>query len=281
MLFEHSGLQDDPLIEDAFNYAQNYTQSLDKEILLGYKDLLDVDYEDDLAMLDEDLEDGNITKEEYEQEKSILEMMREEDMQEMFPDDPTEELNRLFRDNCVGPALEIQKYSNNSSPALIATALLATCARDPIDCKKIEERFGAEIAGLIAERLHVNAYPGSHDENTLASSPDAKCLYMAELTNSFREAAAAVKKLGPDELAFLPQEQAETGLAEARLLWGNDKKLDSRLISIFNKAAKTLYSPLSLEIDENGLPELVRNTQKKTKKTPRRKKSSNFGDDGF
>ncbi len=281
MRFEDSGLKDDMLVESAFNYAQSYTQSLGKEMLLGYKQLIDMDYQDELDMLEEDLEDGIITHEVYDQEKSILEIMRAEDMKEMIPSDLDGEINRLFRNNCVGPALEIQNYSEKSSPALIAAALLSSCVRDPIDCKKIEEAFGSNIAALVAEKLHVEAYPARREENITAISPDAKRIFMAHLANDFREAAGAAKKHRPGEKAFLPSDLVNGAFTDASLLWGNDKKLDGRVVSIFNQAAQTLSSAFRIEVDEKNALELVRTTQKiPTKKKPG-KKPGHFGDDGF
>ena len=280
MRFEDSGLQSDDLIVNAFNYAQTYTRSLSEEVLLDCKKLIEANYEDDFDILEEALENEEISQDEYEQEKSILEIMRDEDIKKIMPANAQKELDRVFRDNCVGPALEIQQHSENPSPALIATALLASCVRDPVDCKKIEKNFGENIAGLIAEKLHIKAYPSTHAASTAAASPDTKRLFMAELANDFRE-ATVVKKLGPDETAYLSFEQAKSAVVEAELLWGNDKKLDNRLVDIFNLAAKALFSPLRMELDENGKLGLVRNTHKDPPKTSRKKKPPNTGDDGF
>lgn len=284
MKFEDSGLLNDKLVEEAFNYAQAYTLSLTKESMLGITELVDADFKDDLEALEEAYEFGDLTEEEYNLEKADLEQYREQALADITPEDIAYELGKLFRDSCLAPALEIQQYSDKSSPQLIAAALLSHAARDPIDCEKIAEKFGAGIAHLIAERLHIEAYPGAYEDNLAAASDDAKRLFMAELTNSFREAAATVTKLAPDEQAFLPHEQAEKGYQEGKLMWGTDKKLDARLVDTFNQAAQLMASPYRLEVNPQGQPELIKGTPRNTEKqgpTTGPRKPTIFGDDGF
>ncbi len=280
MFFHETGLKTDKLVESAFNYAQAYTQFLVAEELHHEKKAIEADYKDELDLLKMDLEDGYITQSEYDKEKAALERMQAEDLKEMTTDIISEDLDKTFRDHTIGAAVEIQDYSDNASPSLIAAALLVECARDPVDCKKIEGEFGADVAGMIAEIMHVEAYPGARDENTAAAAPDTKRLMMGRLNNDFREAAAIVAKLKPNQRAKLPEEEVKSSFAEANLLWDNDKKLDARFVEIFNRAAKAVSSPYRIELTAKGAPDLVYSAVKIPAK-PKGKKPGTFGDEGF
>jgi len=282
MRFQDSGLLNNKLVKSAFDYAQTYTQSLVKEVLHSYREAVELDYQDDLALLDMELKFEDITPKEHEERKAQLDSFRTEDLEAMTPEIVADDLRIMFADHNVGSALEIQQYSDNATPALIAAALLAECARSPRDCKKIEDQFGAEISGLVADILHVEAYPGARGENLAASGSDTKRLFMATLANSFRQAAAVVKTLKKGEKALMPPEEAESAFRDAKPLWGNDKKLDARLVDIFNYAAEVLSSNYRMEVSEKGALELVNNTPKiPVAKPARGKKPGSFGDDGF
>jgi len=281
MRFQDSGLVNDKLVKQAFDYAQDYTKSLATEVLQSYRDLIHADYKDDLDMLKEMFDYGDITEADYEQKKTALENERAAELKEITPDNIPAELEWMFRDNAIGAALEIQRYSDKATTELIAAAMLAECARDPVDCKKIEEKFGPAISGMIAEILHIEAYPAARAENTAASGPDTKRLYMAAITNSFRQAAALVNELQENEKAELPPERVEAAYTEAKTLWGNDKKLDKRLVDVFNKAADVLASSYRMEAGPKGTLELVNSTSTIPARIIPGKKRGGCGDDGF
>lgn len=268
MRFLDTILMEDLLVKNAFDYAQAYTQALAAEVLHGYKEDIDANYKDDLDFLEETFDDGEITRTEYEQKKTELKKQRAAELKEIATDNIPDEL-QLKLHNIVGAATEIQEHSGKATPALIAAALLAECARDPVDCKKIEEKFGPAIGSMIAEILHIEAYPATRAENAAAADPDTKRLYMAEIINSFHQ------------MYEMPPEEAEAAFTEAKSVWGNDKKLDKRLISIFNKTANDLVSSYRMEISAKGRLELVHSPIIPSRKIIPGKKRKGCGDDGF
>lgn len=285
MKFDDSGLLNDPLVQKAFDYAQAYTQGLERETIKGIEMMVESDYREDIDMLEEDLEYGDIDEEDYKLEKAALEQEHDENLKSLTPENMASSLQKLFYDNCLTPALEIQQYSENNSPALIAAALLVYCVRDPIDFQKVEKAFGSAIAGLTAELAHVDAYPGEHDENVAAASTDAKRLMLAEMTGSWKLTCAMIAKLEPEERAVLSPEEAKDMFNNLKLLWGNDKKLDARLVDIFNQTTDIMGSPFHLDVGPQGKPELTRSEKKGPSSTPAVpntvKKPPSLGDDGF
>jgi len=278
MLFQDSGLVNDKLVERAFNYAQAYTQSLAKEVTLNYRNSVNKSYDREIELLNLDLKDKIITPEEYEKEKAALEKQRAIDLKGPNPFAVTAALEKLFRSNSVGTALEIQSHSDNASPSLIAAALLAACARSPVDSKKIRTNFGDTIEDIVATIIDTEVYPAEHDEKTAAASADTKRVLMAGLTNRFRKAAAR-QELG-DKVSLEPG-QAEAFFKEIKLLWGADKKLDARLVTVFNQAAATLKSAYTLEVSDKGLPLLIHNSLPPPPPPKPAPKKPGFGDDGF
>ena len=277
MRFQDSGLVNDKLVERAFNYAQAYTQSLGKELLMNYKNAVTQNYEIEFRLLDLDLKDKIITPEQYEKEKAVLERERARDLQAATPETIRNALERMFRNNALGIALEVQNHSDKATPAQIAAALLAQSARSPIDCKKIGKEFGEAIENMVANIVDVGVYPVERDEKTAAANDDTKRLLMAGLTNRFRKAAG---NLEPANKVSLQPGKAEEAFQEIKPLWGVDKKLDSRLVSVFNQVATTQKSSYTLEVNEKGLPVLINNSTPPPPKTGPVKKPI-FGDEGF
>jgi hypothetical protein len=51
--------------------------------------------------------------------------------------------------------------------------------------------------------------------------------------------------------------QEEKIFAEVKILWGNDKKQDTRLKDVFNRVAEAESSTYRIEVKADGSPELV------------------------
>lgn len=277
MRFQDSGLVNDKLVEQAFNYTQAYMQSLAGEVLLNYRNSINKSYDRELELLKLDLNDKVITQEEYDKEKAALEKQRAIDLKGPSPLAINLALDRIFRSEALGTALEIQNHSDKASLSLIATALLAECVRSPLDSKKAGKAFGEALENIIATVIDVELYPAERVRKIAAANDDSKRILAARLTNRFRQAAAK-QELG--EKITLQNGQAEGLFKEIKLLWGIDKKLDARLVSVFNQAAATLKSTYTLEVSDRGLPQLVNNSAPPPppKSVP---KKPGFGDDGF
>jgi hypothetical protein len=280
MRFEDTGLPDDKMVRDAYKQAraQALSSALRQEALLGYEELVDQYYQEDMAGLLADYLDGHITKAEFNLEKRAIQEIREENRDIIIPKDLPAVLEQKFRDASLAPALEIHRHSENATPELISAALLAASVRSPVDCAAVAGKFGPVVAGIIAEKLHIDSYVTRRGKNLAAASADTKRLFMAGLSNQFRLNAAAARKKGDGQKLFLPEHEAMEAFAEAQLLWGADKKLGKRLVSTFNSAARALESPFILEGGPRSDLTLVKTLPKKPS---RRRKTHRFGDDGF
>jgi len=280
MKFSDTGLVNDKLVEQAFDYAYaHYTQLMADEIRAVFTKRFNRYFEEELNRLDAGKKAGTLSEDAYAKGKAKLEKLREE--QQKFREQQLESnLVKTFAESRLGSAVEIQIHSENSSPALIAATLLLDCARDPVEYKQLEKKFGDTVAGLIAEVLHVEDMEGLRDTRMIAASSDAKRILIAVLANDHERIFVSASEKEKSSLTLWDTEEQKENFNEARLLWGNDKKLDARIVDTFNRAAGAVSSRLRIEVDAKGAPELVKITQNITK-TALGKKPGNFGDDGF
>jgi hypothetical protein len=282
MKFAETGLKQDKLVEEAFNYSYEYNRALAPELEAQFKQQIESQFQFQLDYLNDGKDSGQMTDDEYNLKKSRLEMQKDMQLKQL-PKIVSQQLDLMFNATKLGPVLEVQNNSENTSASLLASALLLDCVRDPIDYQKVEAKFGSAVAGVIAEVLHIDSYPGQQDENLTKASNDAKRIFMAGLNSSLEQVTAQLKKLPPGQMLRFPPGQEENMFKQAKLLWGNDKKLDKRLVDVFNKAAEAMGSKYRIELGPTGTPELVE-TVKKTppKMLPGPKKGPTIdGDDGF
>lgn len=285
MKFEDTELLRDALVEKAFNYAQDYMLARTAETYQGTVDMINEEYDYEQGDLDAALEYQEISQDVYDEETAQIEAARSEAIQNINPDDIDRELTAAFLATTLSEALEVQNYSEGATPEAIAAALLSHVARDPVDCRNIEKEFGPAIADVVAERLHVDAYPVERDDLVKAASPLLKRLLMAEITNSFRLTVDTISRLEPRQQAYIEDAEVEGTFFMARPLWGNDKKLDERLAAVFNHAAELASSDYSLEVTTENKPELVKGAHRESgQPLPAQKEKKPvaiYGDDGF
>lgn len=278
MRFEDTGLTKNTLVEDAFNYAQEYNRSLAPEVALQLKQRLEQDYEKRLAGLDQAKEAGQVDEEAYKKYKASLDASM--DMQvKRLPLIAKQQLELMFNKAKIAPVLELQQHSENTSPALLAAALVLDTVRDPVDHQKLDAKFGSTVSGLVAEVLHVESYPGTIDQGLSNASADAKRIFLAGLSSSLDQVVQQISKLPPGATLQFPPKQEETMFNQAKTLWGNDKKLDARLVSVFNKAATALASPYRIEVAANGTPTLTETAVVQPQQPGRKKGPKITGDD--
>lgn len=279
MDFKDSGLTADPLVEKAFDHAQDYVRHLAKEMRESLTEGLKADYDYEIEDLDFALEMEDIDQQDYDDYKAELDEQYAKDIADITPEMIQDGLTKLFLNDYVGPALEIQNYSDKAAPALIAAALLANCARDPVDCAAIEKAFGAGISGVIGEIIHINAYPADREDNMAGAGTDAKRLMLGQLTNILRRHADAFAKKDKD--ATFPLEEAVAALENARPLRGNDKSLDARFLTLFNMSAKLAEAPFHMEVTEKDTLELTQGAPRRAAPPAPQRKGPIMGDDGF
>jgi hypothetical protein len=260
MLFKDSGLPNEKLIEDAFNYSRANAQGGLKEQMAGLKQQVDMIYQQNLMMLDMERDAGNMKEDEYKMNKQALDKMRKDQMA-MAPQLIAQGLEKLFEKRRVGPAKEIVENADKSSPELVAAVLLIDCVRSPLDYKNIAAKFGESVAGLIAEVVHIDAYPSERDDNIAKAAADTKRAYEALLISSLNQIVEQVQEMSkqkPAQKIMFPPGQEEQLYSDVKNVWGNDPKLDKRFMDAFNTAARAASSKFQLEVDKDGKLELVK-----------------------
>ncbi len=267
MKFDYTGLTKDALVEEAFDYAQEHNKKLVPEITLQLEKQLDEQYQQRLAQLDDARDAGYVTEDQYNQNKMQLDRSAEF-QKKTLPMIAQQQLEYMFSSAKLAPALELQKNSESSSPALIAAALLIDCVRDPVDYKKVEAKFGGAVAGLIAEVLHIESYPGTAPADISAASTDAKRIFMAGLTTELSQIVQQLAMMPPGAMAEAPPKYEETVFNQVKLFWGNDQKQDKRLVDVFNRAAEALSSSYRIEVTPSGQPKLVESSASTAPATP-------------
>ena len=262
MEFKDSGLPQTKLIEEAFNFSKANAMSNEKDAMKDFKQQIDMIFTQREMMLDMQKSDMGMPDADYDREKKKLEKAREEQMR-VGPQLIRQELNNMFANRRVGLAKEVQANTERPSEELVAAVMLIDCVRSPLDYKNISEKFGNGVADLIAEVVHIDAYPSEREENLSKSAPDTKRAYLAMLVASLDGISKQVEKMAktnPNQKIMFPPGQEETLFRDAQPVWGNDKKLDSRFVEAFNKASAAASSVYRLEVDAKGDLELVKDS---------------------
>ncbi len=260
MDFKDSGLPKTQLIEDAFNFSKANALSNEKEAMKEFKQQIDMIHTQRKMMLDMEKEDGGMPDADYQREIKNLERGRDEQLR-MGPLLITRELNNMFETRRVGLAKEVAANTEKPTPELIAAVMLIDCVRSPLDYQNISDKFGKGVAGLIAEVVHIDAYPSERTDNLTKAGPDTKRAYLAMLVTSLDgivKQIERVAKQGPGQKIMFPPGQEEQLFRDAQPVWGNDKKLDARFVAAFNKAGEAASSTFRLEVDADGALELVK-----------------------
>ncbi len=258
MDFNASGLPKNKLVEEAFNFSRANSQGNSKEALKSFKQQIDMIHTQQMMMLDAD-KDG-MSDAEYKQQKKELEQLRDEQLK-MGPGLIVRELENMFEQRRVHPAKLVAANADAASPELLSAILLIDCVRSPLDYKNIASKFGDTVANLIAEVVHIDAYPSERDGNLAKASPDTKRAYEGLLITSLEQIVkqiAAQAKENPGQKIMFPPGQEEQLYDDVKGVWGNDKKLDKKFMDAFNKAAGAAHSPYTLEISLQGDLELVK-----------------------
>lgn len=264
MLFKDSGLPNNKLVEDAFNHSRTNAQGNQKEALKSFKQQIEMIHSQNLMMLDMEKDQGGMKDDEYKQNKIALERMRDDQLK-MGPQLIARELDNMFEKRRVGPAKIAATSADATSPELVAAIMLIDCVRSPVDFQNINAKFGAKVSGLIAEVVHIDAYPSERDTNLSKASEDAKRAYQALLITSLDQIVDQIKraaKENPLQKIMFPPGQEEQIYGDVKNLWGTDKKLDAKFLDAFNKASDAASSPFKLEVGTDGSLELVKGAVK-------------------
>lgn len=262
MKFHESGLPNHKLVEEAFNFSYVNAMSNEKEALKSFHQQIAMMHTQNMMMLDADKAAGVLKDDEYKMHKEAMEKMRDEQLL-IGPKLIAEELGKMFVSRRVAPAKEIALNSDNAAPEVISAVMLIDCVRSPFDYENVTKKFGAPVATLIAELVHIDAYPSERDANLAKAGPDTKRAYLSLLISSLDQIVDQIEKsaqANPMQRIMFPPGQEEQLYANVKLMWGNDAKLDARFVQAFNKASDAAASAFKIDIDAGGAPELVRDT---------------------
>ena len=180
MEFKDSGLPQNKLVEDAFNYSKKNALAGEKEMLKMVEQQVGMIFEQQKMMLDMAHQTGDLTDDQYEEEKKNFDKQRKMQM-DALPAAVQKNLLEMFSAKRLGPARELQQHSDSASPDLLAAVMLVDCVRSPIDYENIEKKFGGGIAGLVAEVAHVEAYPSERSDNLKKAADDTRRAILARL----------------------------------------------------------------------------------------------------
>lgn len=264
MNFNESGLPKNQLVEEAFNFSRANAQNNQKEALKSFQQQIEMIHNQNLLMLDMEKDSGDMKDDEYKRNKIALERMRDDQLK-MGPQLITRELENMFEKRRVGPAKVAATHADNATPEVVAAIMLVDCVRSPLDYKNVSATFGDAVAGIIAEVVHIDAYPSERDTNLSKASADAKRAYESLLITSLDQIIDQIQKAAkenPQQKIMFPPGQEEQIYSDIKSLWGNDKKLDKRFIDAFNKASDLAQSPFKLETDASGALDLVKGAVK-------------------
>ncbi len=264
MNFNESGLPKNQLVEEAFNYSRTNALGNQKEALKSFQQQIEMIHNQNLLMLDMEKDSGDMKDDEYKRNKQSLERMRDDQLK-MGPQLIARELENMFEKRRVGPAKIVSTTSDAASPDVVAAVMLIDCVRSPLDYKNVSAKFGDSVANIIAEVVHIDAYPSERDVNLSKASSEAKRAYESLLITSLDQIIEQIQraaKENPQQKIMFPPGQEEQIYSDIKSLWGNDAKLDKRFIDAFNKASDFAQSPFKLEVDSSGALELVKGTVK-------------------
>ncbi|MBI3440329.1 MAG: hypothetical protein HY052_00720 [Proteobacteria bacterium] len=260
MKFAESGLPNNKLVEDAFNYSHANVMSYRDEVMKDFTQQINQSHAAQLRQLDADKVAGTLSPDDYKKEKEALDKMRDEQMK-MGPRIVDRELDNNFNQRRLGPAQELVNNGEKASPELLAAVILNECVRSPLDYLKLAKKFGDKVADVIAQMQHIDVYPGERDANLAAANSDVKRAYMAQLITNLGDIMSQVKlmaKVSPGQKVMFADGQEEALFGNAKSVWGNDKKLDQRFVAVFNSAAEATTSPFRMEVDEKNNLELIK-----------------------
>lgn len=270
MNFDQSGLPPIQLVQDAFAYSQNHIKSGRGAMLKDFERQINRAHRENVMMLDQTKRQSKMSDEEYKRELQELEELRNQQLK-AGPMLISRELDKLFVKNHVAPARELFRSAEKAAPEAMAAIMLAECIRSPKDFRTIEGQFGPVVANALADLLHLEAYIEERKANLVAAPDDVKRAYYAMTIASLEtigEQAEAFAKRNPGRRIVFPEGQEDLLFENTKAIWGMDKKLDERMMAVFNKTAALVMSKVRFAKDQDGDLSLVPYTPPKPPSPP-------------
>jgi hypothetical protein len=260
MEFSKTKLPQNPLIAGA--YAFSYAQMMGivlKENIAEFNQHVAMEYQQEKMMLDMARRSQEISKEDYNTQKSEIENMYGQKIK-LGPAILKRELEKIFITRRLGCA-EVLADLADVAPESIAAALLLECARSLPDYRDLESKFGPSVSELVSEVLHVDAYPTERETRLPQLSDEAKKIYLSSMICSFdalQKQILQIKKDAPDQILGFPSGEEQRVFADASVLIPVDKRLAAKMVTSFNGAAEAAGSEFRMSQDAQGALLLVK-----------------------
>lgn len=261
MEFSKSGLPKVQLIEDAFNHSRQHTR-VDYDIMLEtFNEDIEMMTKNRLMVLNAGKDAGKMSETEYEQSKKKIEQERQQYLK-VGPELINRELEGIFEARAVARAKTVLASSGNASHEFAAAMLLLDCVRSPIDHDGIVKKFGKNVAALVAEVAHLDAYPGKRIKALSQASTDAKRAVLVTLISDtdllFSRVERTMKANPGKKPPSVGSGEEKKAFEDFKAVFGNDAKLDAKFVDSFNKLAALTLSTYRVEVS-NGNLALVNN----------------------
>ncbi|MDD9899358.1 MAG: hypothetical protein OXT65_00065 [Alphaproteobacteria bacterium] len=262
MDFKKSGLPQHPLVEKAFNFSYTALDKLRREAIkttaFRFEEMRQKQHE----ILDAKKEAGDITDDQLKLQKEVVDKqfaLRAK----TIPMAVGVSLDKQFLSHRVGPAKYLVDNSDNAQPETIAAILATDAARTPVDFREVEKELGTAVADLVADIRHMDTYHHGSADHLKASGDETKRAFIAMMAAGFEQANDEISGLlkgAPPGTVKINREGGQDDLVTANLgaAWGVDDKLQKALMGSYNKMSVTIGSPMRIELDKQGLPELVK-----------------------
>lgn len=254
MNFDQSGLPPIQLVQDAFTYSHNYIKATRGAMLKDFERQINRAHRENVTMLEQARSKGQMDEAQYKRELSELENMRNQQLK-AGPMLIARELDRLFAKNHVNPARELFRHAERATPEMLAAIMLTECIRSPRDFRAIEGQFGPVVANTLADLLHLEAYTEERRANFAAVPDDVKRAYYAMTISSLEnisDQAQQLAKRSPTRRIVFPEGQEDMLFQNTKVVWGIDKKLDARMLEVFNRTAGHVMSKVRFARNQDG-----------------------------
>jgi hypothetical protein len=282
MEFSKTKLPQNPLIAEAYKFSLNQMLGIVlQEFIVEHREQVELQYQQDKMALDMARKSQEISKEDYDAQKSEIENLREQNIK-LGPAILKRDLEKIFVSRRLAIAEELTA-AGNVAPEAIAAALLLECVRSLPDYKEIENNFGPAVTDIVGEVLHIDAYPTERANRLPQLSDEAKkiclCIIICDLA-VLQKKIQQIKKDAPNQIFNFPPGQEQRLFADARALVQVDKGLAQKLVTNFNAAAAEVESEFRMEQDDKGALLLVKPPKKPSGPKPPRN-NGGFGDAVF
>jgi hypothetical protein len=255
MALSHDPQERRDLIERAHRFCRARKNAEGKELLRLLHEEMETEHQDKLKRLDDGRTRGELSQEDYIRRVSAELEDRDLGLQMAKPFIDHRMAKELLRDH-----LEIAETvadSSRTSSQMIVAGLFLNLVRSQEDIEEIQVKFGAGIAGVLADILNLAHEPGDFDKALGRATSDVKTLYLAGQISYLRGRTTEIAEKNPKSL--LSDNAALQMYKTFTQVRSNDIKLDLRFATAFNDLCQAAKFPHKLHVAPDGSVSLKQN----------------------